>query len=189
MITPVIRFSYANVFEPKETPSGDMKFSIACLLPKEDQAGLILLTNAIQAAIDEGLKKNTFAQGHIPHLRPTIRDGDIELNNDGVPKNPGFWFFNANSKNPPGIIDEHLKALTSPDEFYSGCWGRADVNFFPYNQSGNRGVGCGLNNLMKTKDDDRMDGRQTASTAFSSFAQAEQEEAGPEVPTGPNPFK
>ena len=100
----------------------------------------------------------------------------METDNDGNPRYPGFWFFNANSKYAPGIIDSQLKPLVSPDDFYSGCWGRADVNFYPYSQAGNRGVGCGLNNLMKTKDDDRMDGRAKAEDAFSAYAEAQTEE-------------
>lgn len=42
------------------------------------------------------------------------------------------------------------------DEVYSGCWGRASINFFPFNTNGNKGVGVGLNNIQKLKDDDRL---------------------------------
>lgn len=169
MITPIVRFSYANVFEPRKTPSGDMKYSVACLLPKEDTKGHQEITNAIQKAVDAGLSKNVFAKPHVRQLRLPIRDGDEEKDDEGKPKYKGFWFINANSSNRPGLIDKSLKPLMSKDEFYSGCWGRADVNFFPYNQAGNRGVGVGLNNLMKEKDDDRLDGRQAAEDAFSKY--------------------
>jgi hypothetical protein len=173
MISPIVRFSYANVFEPRQTPSGDMKYSVACLLPKEDDKGVQEIKNAIQKAIDDGLSKNTFAKPHVRALRLPLRDGDEETDNDGNPKYKGYWFFNANSANQPGLVGKDLKPLMTKDEFYSGCWGRADVNFFPYNQAGNRGIGVGLNNLMKEKDDDRLDGRQSAETAFEKYSESD----------------
>lgn len=183
MITPIVRFSYANVFEPRQTPSGQMKYSVACLLPKEDTKGLATLNRAIQDAVEQGLGKNTFAKVHVKMLRLPVRDGDAEVDNEGNSKYKGFWFFNANSDNPPGVVDAQLNPLMTKDEFYSGCWGRADVNFYPYNQAGNRGVGCGLNNLMKIKDDDRLDGRQSAETAFEKFAEVAPDDTG-DIPVG-----
>ena len=55
-------------------------------------------------------------------------------------------------------------------DFYSGCYGRADINFFGFDKGGSKGVGCGLNNLMKTQDGERLDGRQKAEDAFSEYA-------------------
>ena len=66
----------------------------------------------------------------------------------------------------PGIIDAAKKAITDEDEFYSGCYGRASLNFFPYNASGNKGVAAGLNNLQKIKDGDPLSGRQSAEADF-----------------------
>ena len=56
----------------------------------------------------------------------------------------------------PGIVDKDLNEILDPDEVYSGCWGRASINFFPFNTNGNKGVGVGLNNIQKLKDDDRL---------------------------------
>ena len=39
-----------------------------------------------------------------------------------------------------------------PTDVYSGMYARVTVNFFPYDASGNRGVGCGLGNVCKTRD-------------------------------------
>lgn len=181
MITTLVRFSYCNVFEPAETPSGDMKYSVSILIPKDDTKGRAELDKAVQEAVEKGLEKNTFAKVHVKGLRLPIRDGDAEHEEGkrGV-EYKGFWFMNASSKNQPGVVDDKLKPIMDTDEFYSGCWGRADVNFFPYNQAGNRGVGVGLNNLMKLKDDDRLDGRMKAEDAFASYADAGDEPAGTE---------
>ena len=54
------------------------------------------------------------------------------------------------------IVDKDLNEILDPDEVYSGCWGRASINFFPFNTSGNKGIGVGLNNIQKLKDDERL---------------------------------
>ena len=178
MITTQVRFSYLNCFEPKATPSGDLKFSVSCLIPKGDEAGIKAIHAAINAAVQKGLDANKFTQQQVKGLRLPIRDGDEEHDsgNRGA-EYQGHFFINATSKNKPGVVraqkDSPPVPIFDPDDFYSGCYGRADVNFFPYNQAGNRGVGVGLNNLMMVKEGERLDGRQKAEDAFGSFTKEE----------------
>ena len=54
------------------------------------------------------------------------------------------------------LIPKEDKATIKKIKVYSGCWGRASINFFPFNTNGNKGVGVGLNNIQKLKDDDRL---------------------------------
>ncbi|MBR5878844.1 MAG: DUF2815 family protein, partial [Akkermansia sp.] len=61
-----------------------------------------------------------------------------------------------------------VEALDSED-FYSGCWGAASVNFFPYDSNGNKGVGVGLNNVIKTRDDERLSGGSSAEADFGDM--------------------
>ena len=50
---------------------------------------------------------------------------------------------------------------------YSGCYGRASINFYPYSVNGNKGVGVGLNNVQKLTDGERLGGsRATAESDF-----------------------
>ena len=182
MITTVVRFSYLNAFEPKPTPSGDLKYSVSMLIPKEDEAGIKQIQAAINAAVQKGIETNKFTQAQIKMLRLPIRDGDeeFEAGNRGA-EYKGHFFVNATSKNKPGVVQAQKGGppvpVFDPDDFYSGCYGRADVNFFPYNQAGNRGVGCGLNNLMKVNDGERLDGRQKAEDAFSQYTDEDVEDA------------
>ena len=71
-----------------------------------------------------------------------------------------FWDkkFNAVDRNKQPIVDE--------EEMYSGVWAIVSVTFFPYDINGNKGVACGLNNLMKWKDDDHLGGRVSAEADF-----------------------
>ena len=56
-----------------------------------------------------------------------------------------------------------------PEAFYSGCYGRAQLNLFPYDSMGNAGIGVGLNNLQKVKDGPNLAGRQDPSDVFKGF--------------------
>ena len=170
VITSRVRFSYLNAFEAKPTPSGDLKFSACLLIPKSDTKGVEEIKRAIQAAVDKGIESNKFTAANVKAstFKLALRDGDEEFKNgDRGPEYQGHYFLNASSKNRPGIVDRNARPLMDPDEFYSGCYGHADINFYPFNTSGNRGIGVGLNNLMKWEDGERLDGRQSAEQAFS----------------------
>jgi len=178
MITPLVRFSYLRVFEARANQSGQLKFSASLLIPKSDTTGIAGLQAAIDAAIQKGIDTNKFTKAQIKSLRVPLRDGDeeFEAGNRG-PEYKGHFFFNASSDNRPGVVKAQKGSAPVPifdeNEFYSGCYGRADVNFFPYNQVGNRGVGVGLNNIMMVKEGDRLDGRMKAEDAFASFTNEE----------------
>jgi hypothetical protein len=42
------------------------------------------------------------------------------------------------------------------------------VNFYPYNQAGNKGVGAGLQNVQKVADGEPLSGRSRAEDDFSA---------------------
>ncbi|MBU2249360.1 MAG: DUF2815 family protein [Gammaproteobacteria bacterium] len=174
MITTNVRFSYLNAFEPKENPSGKLKYSVSILIPKSDEAGIKAIHAAINHAVQKGIDDNKFTKAQVPGLRLPLRDGDEEheAGNRG-PEYQGHFFMNASSDSKPGVVkaqkDSAPVPIFDPDEFFSGCYGRADVNFFPYNQAGNRGVGVGLNNLMLVKEGERLDGRMKAEDAFADY--------------------
>jgi len=187
MITTEVRFSYLNCFEPKENPSGKMKYSASILIPKNDEVGVNEIKAAINAAVQKGIDGNKFTKAHADSgaLRIPLRDGDKEFESgDRGPEYRGHFFLNAASDNKPGIVDKNAKPLFDPDVFYSGCYGRADLGFYPYNQAGNKGVGVGLNNLMFTREGDRLDGRQRAEDAFAAYASKTEDGMNEEV-SGP----
>jgi len=57
--------------------------------------------------------------------------------------------------------------ITDEDEFYSGCYGKVSVNFYPFNANGNRGIAAGLQNLFKTRDGERLAGGASAESDFA----------------------
>lgn len=168
-----VRFSYANVFAVRKNEDGsDGKYSVCLLIPKTDVQAKKLIDAAVEAAKQAGIpskwngKLPSAAKLHLP-----LRDGDAENPDD--PTYEGMWFMNASSTQKPGVrVLENgvMNEALDSDDFYSGCWGAVVVNFFPYNVSGNVGVAAGLNNLIKTRDDERFGGGRSADADFGDMA-------------------
>lgn len=170
MITGVVRVSYLNCWEPRETDSGK-KYSASILIPKKDKKTLSDLDKCVKAAIQAGIDKGTFKKTQIKMLRTPQRDGDeeVEAGTRGD-EYRDMIFINANSVRAPGVVGRDAKPLMDTDDIYSGCWCRVDINLFPYNRKGNVGIGVGFNNIMKWEDGERLDGRRSAESAFADYA-------------------
>jgi hypothetical protein len=153
VITGKVRFSYAHVWEPYEVAAGQTaKYSVCLLIPKTDKATVKKINDAVDAAIEAGKTKLAGKNGTVNKkaLKMPLRDGDEERSDDDAYK--GMYFINANSTTAPGVVDLQLNPIIDKTEFYSGCYGRASVNFYAFNTNGNKGVACGLNNLQKLAD-------------------------------------
>ncbi len=164
VITGKVRFSYANVWEPKSINGGDEKYSVSLIISKSDIKTINDIKAAIEAAKQDGKAK---FGGKIPaNLKLPLRDGDIDRPEDEAYKDS--YFVNANSKDKPSIVDKNVKLIMDQDEVYSGCYGRASITFYAFNQNGNKGVACGLGNLQKLSDGEPLSGRSRAEDDFSS---------------------
>ena len=106
---------------------------------------------------------------------PVIYDGD-GTRPSGEPFGPeckGHWVITASSKQKPQCVHiSNVHADLLPTDVYSGMYARVTVNFFPYDASGNRGVGCGLGNVCKTRDGEPLGGRANAESDFAGLEQA-----------------
>lgn len=164
VVTGKVRFSYAHVFEAVTIGEGtDKKYSVAILIPKKDKATLAKINAAVEAAKEEGKGK---WGGKIPKvLKTPLRDGDAEKEDDD--NYAGMMFLNASSKRRPEVVDQDLNEILDKEEFYSGCWGRASINFYAFDVNGNRGIAAGLNNIQKLEDDEKLGGG--ASSASEDF--------------------
>lgn len=170
VITGKVRFSYAHVFKPEAIgESTELKYSCALLIPKKDKVTLRKIKEAVDAAKTEG---TTLWGGKVPAtLKLPLRDGDDERPDDEA--YAGMYFLNATSTTKPGVVDASLDPIISQDEFYSGCYGRASIKFFPFNKAGSKGVAVGLNNLQKLEDGESLSGQ---STPEEDFAEADDDD-------------
>lgn len=165
VVTGKVRFCYVNVFEPTAMNEGDTpKYNICVLIPKSDTATIDKIKKAIEAAKEAGKAKLADKNGRIPaNLKLPLRDGDEERPDDPAFEN--HYFINANSMRQPSIVDRSLNPIMSRDEFYSGCYGRASINFYAFNVS-SKGIAAGLNNLQKLEDGEMLTGNSTAEEDF-----------------------
>lgn len=166
VITGLVRFGYAHVFEPHSVEAdGDKKFSVTIMIPKGDTATLAKVKAAIDAAKEDG--KATKFKGVIPpNLKTPLRDGDLEKPDSEEYEN--MYFFNASTINRPSVVDVNLNEIMDRNEFYSGCWGRASVRMYAYDNR-SKGIAAGLNNVQKIKDGDKLGGGGT--TAAQDFGE------------------
>lgn len=168
-----VRFSYLHVFTPRANEAGgDPKYSVTLIIPKSDTELLNSIKAAIKAAYESGIGK---FGGKLPPKgtwKVPLRDGDVERPDDEAFADS--YFINASSKTKPGVVkwgvNGKLVDITNEDELFSGCYGYASVNFFPFNNSGNKGVACGLNNILKTDNGDYLGGRASAQSDFGDMA-------------------
>lgn len=173
VITGKVRFSYANVWEPKTNDDGEKQYSVSLIIPKSDKKTIRAIRRAVEAAKKAG-ESSKFG-GKIPKtLKLPLRDGDIERDEDE--SYADSYFVNANCKTKPGIVDKAGRPIMDSTEFYSGCYGHASISFFAFNTKGNKGIACGLNNLMKTEDGEPLGGRAKAEDDFKDLINNDDED-------------
>lgn len=172
VVTGKVRLSYANVFEPKSVNGGEEKYSSSILIPKSDKETL----QKVKAAVDL-LKKQAMDanKGKLPpNFKTPLRDGDEERPDDEA--YAGHYFFNASSKNKPGIAKvvgkdasgkNKFQEITDTTEVYSGCYVKVSINFYLFNTNGSRGVAAGLNNIVKVQDGEFLGGRASVNDDFA----------------------
>ncbi|WP_195972984.1 DUF2815 family protein [Clostridium thermobutyricum] len=169
VITGEVRLSYAHIWEPSAIEGNEPKYSVSVIVSKNDKETLRAIKEAVEEAKEAGKGK---WNGKIPPvLKTPLRDGDVERPDDEA--YAGCYYFNASSKNKPGIVDENVQPILDQSEVYSGCYARVSVNFYAYNANGNKGVAAGLGNIQKIKDGDSLGG---ATRAEDDFEAVEHEE-------------
>lgn len=166
------RLSYVHVFKPYAAMVGqDPKFSLVALLPKTNTTGKAQIDAAIEAARQIGLSGKW--NGQAPALlQTTVHDGDgVKSNGESYGDEcKGHWVINCNANvdHPPKIVDRQLQPVINESDIYSGMYGWVNINFYPYLFGGKKGIGCGLNAVMKSRDGQPLGG--SAPSVDEAFA-------------------
>lgn len=170
-LTGEVRISYQHLINPNK----DNLYMATILISKTDVATYNDLISSRDAAYEQGVKNKW--NGSRPQMRyPLIYDGD-GVRPSGEPFGPeckGHWVLTASSKQKPQCV--HISSIHSellPTDVYSGMYARVTVNFYPFDVNGNRGVGCGLGNVCKTRDGEPLSGRANAESDFADLEQAQ----------------
>lgn len=162
-----VRLSYANVWEPK-APKGSTKlvYSSQLVFDLNDTETKRIVDEAIEDAKKDG---KALLDGVKPNkLRTPLYVGLEEYPGEAYYKDK--FYLNASNTKQPQIVKK-VKGKTvdiiDEEEIYSGVWAYVYVNFFAYNNVG-QGIGCSLQHILKAKDDERLDNRISAETAFAN---------------------
>ena len=159
--TGKVRFSYVNLFSPRASTQDGVpgKYGVTLLIPKSDQFTIEKIKAAIIEAKLSYEAKN--AGKKLPKtLKTSLHDGDGERPTGGEfgPECKGCYVITVNSNTPPIVVDANKQQILDQREVYSGCYGRAVINFYVYNTNGNIGVTAGVNGIMKLHDGDPLSG-------------------------------
>ena len=166
------RLSFTHVFN-KYSPNGEGegKYMTNVLIPKSEKKTIKALDQAIEAAKKAGVVSK-WGGKEPKKLDMPLRDGEDK--EDDVYQD--HFYINAKCNTRPGVVDKNKNPIVDEEEMYSGVWAFVSVTFYAYDVSGNRGVACGLNNLMKFKDDDHLGGRVSADSDFADIDDVDDED-------------
>lgn len=170
VLTPKFRVSYPNIFKPVVNKlSGQSEYSLQALFPKGTD-----LTKLKQVAKEVAEAK--WGKDKLPkNLKSPFRDQsdrakeDEETGKTTMPAGyeAGAIYMNLKSKQRPSVVDQKVEEIIDDSQFYAGCWARASIVAFAYDQAGNKGVSFALRNIQKVADGDPLSGRTTAQDDFS----------------------
>ena len=169
LTTGKVRLSFCHVWEPHASQTGsEPKYSTVILIPKNDISTLNAIYTEMEAVKQSGI--STVWGGMLPPIvKTTLNDGDGVRPSSGEPYGPecrGHMVLTASSKTQPQIVDLNVQPILTRSEVYSGCYARVNINFFAYSQSGNKGLGCGLNCIQKVEHGQPLAGGVSAQEAF-----------------------
>lgn len=164
VITGEVRFSYVNLWTPTAFAEGDeKKYNVSLLIPKKDKKTIDAINNAID--MEKAKLLETLGVRALPKTANIagLRDGDEEYAGDEIMED--MYFIRVSSKTKPGIVEKNpttgeIEEIIQPDEFYSGCYGKASINVYAFGDTKKpyKGVALGINNVMKTRDGEHLGG-------------------------------
>lgn len=177
VLTGEVRLSYAHLTQPyanPKQPGAKPKYSVTLLIPKTDVATKMDIEQSIEAAAQDAVAKK-WGGFRPPQLKSVLHDGD-GVRQDGTPfgeECKGHWVMTASSEQPPQVVGmDNINCQLAPQDIYSGMYARVTVRFFGYANSGNKGVGCGLGNVLKTRDGEPLSGGASAASDFAGIGQS-----------------
>ncbi len=178
LVTPIFRVSFPHTFEARPgMDGGEPKFGVTAVWDKakfstKDKERW----TAMQALGDEvSMAKFKKKIKDLPdNFKKPIRKGEEKEGLDGF--GPGLVFANLTTKFKPGIVDKDGKSKLIDDEdaFYPGCYARATITCYAYENKG-KGVAFGLMNLQKIAEGARLDSRTDAEDDFSDDELSEED--------------
>lgn len=174
------RASYPKLFEPEVNEKGKKVYGVT-LLVEDTEEGRKFLKEAEALADEAGLAKfgNRYAElKKSGGFKKAVRY-DVEKYKDITTPHKIIAFINTRSYDTqPGLVsiyadkDGKPAKITDPSLIYPGCYIRASLHAYAYDQDKSKGVALGLGNVQKWADCDRIDSRVAAEDEFEADPKA-----------------
>jgi len=175
LLTPKFRVSFPQVFEKASYNNGTPRYSLTGLFyPKQfteaDKAKWDAIKKKLAEVCVEFFKKDIKTMKEDRTFKIPFHKGS-EKDYQGYGDPDMVFFSMANSKRRPQILDIKGQPITAEnsEEFYAGCWARASVNPYAFNNIG-KGLAIGLGNIQKLGDDESFEGFTSAEDDFGEDA-------------------
>lgn len=169
VITPYFRLGFQALFKPSKAKTApatqEPKYSVTAFFPPTADLGAMkALANAAVA------EKWPDAASRPKVLRSPFRKSDeVENWPEAIPTDWIMMTFSAKQDRRPQLVDAQRQDIIDEEDVYKGCWMRAQVRAYAYDNAGNRGVSFGLNMAQKVKEDTPIGAtRQKASEVFDA---------------------
>lgn len=156
VVTPKARLAFPALFEPRGFNGAQPKFSCVLVFDKaaQETAEYQNMKKAAGAAA-----KAKFGDKPPKSMRSPFRPGSDKEGTAGF--DDDCVFITVSTKKQPKVVDRKkvdgkFPVITDEDRLYPGCFVRASINAFAYDNSGNKGVSFGLNNVQFIDDGERI---------------------------------
>lgn len=175
--SPIGVLSFPHLFVPKAaTPGAEERYS--CVLIFDENAQNTPEFKAMKKAVLEAAQEKwgTKADDMIKRgaLRLPFRDASEKSQYGGYDE--GKVFISAWTKQKPDVIDGRLNDVV-PSDVFPGCLARITYTCFAYENSGNRGVSFGLNNVQIADfTTERLDNKKKGRDDFDTLDSQHDEE-------------
>lgn len=170
MILKNVRVAYPHLFEPYAYQNGpNKKYEITLMIPKSDTKTMEDIKKGLAAA-----KAKKWPASAVKDIQSPVKDGD-EMSTDAF---KDHWIIRAKATprdggaGRPGVVLPNLQPA-GPDDIVSGDFCNVDINPYAYDQSGNKGLSFGLNNVQLAMKGDRIgSGKARPESVFEAMEMA-----------------
>lgn len=176
ILTGEFRVSYPYVFQPRSaTPGAKPKYSITMLFrtkpsqnaPHEKVVDMAALQNAAMAAAIEKWGPDRAKWPKFTHN--PFRSGTEPKYADREGYGEGVVFIAASSDYKPGVVDQNVKDIIDPNQFYPGCYARAKLQAYGWEYMGKAGVSFGLRHVQLVRDGEPLGGGSRPEDDFDAI--------------------
>ncbi len=176
IVTGVVRLAYPSLYKPRPNKldaSKPAEYGLVVLFPKENTE---FQPNAASEIQDMKLFMASVAKakwGDKPgKVTYALKDGDIELNNDGEPRHPGYMYLRCNApcmfpsgdEFKPNVFDGSKKLMDKGGK--SGDWGKVLMDIFPYVNEVGKGISTRLKEVQFLYEGDAIGNVVAAGSGF-----------------------